>query len=97
MMRFTLVALALLATPACAQELMSREDTLEYIGSELADINENFQPQQTGLTVEAVKFAIERVMALRERLADNPYVRIESFSVGLPAGVSVDFTFPDES
>lgn len=77
-----------------------RDATVAEIAQEFAELNINFQRDwQMAITEDAAKAivdtAIRRVLALRDRLADNPYIRIASFSVGLPAGISVEFTFPD--
>ena len=91
-----IVALALLTTPACAQEIISQAETFDYIGSALADINQTYvMNQSSGPMADAMELAIDQVRALRDALAGNPYVRMDGFSVGFPAGISVDFTFPE--
>lgn len=79
---------------------VGRDATVAEIAEEFAELNLRFQQEwQMAVTEDAAQMvvdaAIKRVLALKDRLADNPYVRIASFSIGLPAGISVEFSFPD--
>lgn len=103
----TLVA-ALLSSPALAQssELQSwddltREAVIARISETLAEVNAPFAraaysntAASEGMLEGIIQAGIREVLALRDGLASNPYVRVSSFSVGFPAGVSVEFTFP---
>ena len=105
-----LLALAAVSTPVLAQyqqpeswssDDLTRETTIERISAILADINAPYlrAAYQTNTLSEAVMrdvldTSIREVLALRDNLASNPYVRVSSFSVGFPSGVSVEFTFP---
>jgi hypothetical protein len=86
---------------ASAQDTMTREQTYEEIARVLGQIEakQRMGMRPTGpaadLYARILRETIELVEGLRVRLASNPYVRMKGFSVGLPAGLSVDFEFKD--
>jgi hypothetical protein len=81
---------------------LSREATIDQVAAALARINENYQQDyiaavDAGAFLEPVFNAtLVQVVALRDAVASNPYVRISSFTItaGIPPSVSVEFTFP---
>ena len=107
MKRFFVVVLLMVNSSIAAAQVgttststVVRDATVAEIAQDIAELNINFQREwQMAMTADiaqdVVDSAIKRVLALRDRLADNPYIRIASFSIGLPAGISVEFTFPD--
>ncbi len=99
----TIAILAALNASASGQVPASQEETISLISEKLAAINEPFmqaysgQPIPTESVVEnLINNSIQRVLELREQLSGNLYVRLNSFAVGIPSGVSVEFTFPPE-
>ena len=38
--------------------------------------------------------AIQQVVAIRDNLAGNPYVRVSAFTVSIPCCIAVEFSFP---
>lgn len=89
--------LVLASYPTAAQE-MSREATLQLIGKTVAEINARTSEYQAGGWGQtSIDVAIQMAVDLRDRLSSNPYVRVSSVSVGIPYGVSFEFTFPDAS
>jgi methyl coenzyme M reductase gamma subunit len=94
----------LMATSSSAQQsLETREQALEEISRVLAEINEVMPATvalQTGaVSTSVLENAIDRALALamdlRDRLAGNPHIRVGSVQVGIPWGVSVEFTLPE--
>lgn len=87
------------AAPAFAQSLDSKEGTLDYVATSLAEIDQASKAIVAAASqdtiAERLKDALAKVSALRDTLRSNPYVQVAGFSVGLPAGVSVEFTFPE--
>jgi hypothetical protein len=85
------------ATPSYAQS-PSREKTMEKVAEALAEIaalnREWVMTHSTGDYLNMIDSAIGIINGLGAFLSDNPWLRVGGFSVGLPAGVSVDFVFP---
>lgn len=81
--------------------LESKEGTSAFVADKMAEITIEFQTdwQKAGITDEMTRRLIAstttRVLALRDALAGNRYVRVAGFSVGFPGGVSVEFTLPE--
>lgn len=81
---------------------LSREATFDQVSTALARISEGYRQDYTqaidaGTFLEPVFDAtLQQVVALRDAVASNPYVRISSFTItaGFPPSVSVEFTFP---
>jgi hypothetical protein len=97
---FALVLLAALAQPAASQTL-TKEETAQLVADQMAEINRVLPAamfmsgsMSDSVVKEAVDAATRIILRLRDSLATNPYIRVSSFTVGLPAGVSVEFTFP---
>lgn len=109
MLRNLAVSLLLLSTSAASAQPQNeaistvvRDVTIAEISKEFGELNMQFRTEwQMAMTEDAatavVEAAIKRVLALRDRLADNPYIRVASFSVGLPAGISVEFSLPEQA
>lgn len=87
------------AAPAWAQSLDTKESTLNYVATSLAEIDQASKELVAAANQETIaerlRDALAKVSALRDTLRNNPYVQVAGFSVGLPAGVSVEFTFPE--
>lgn len=104
-MRAVWAALTIVASSTAAMAQSATADsTTEIIADKMAEIHALFPAAQwngAGVSDEAIRSvteaAIKKVIELRDALASNPYVRVSSFSVGLPAGVSVEFTFPPKT
>jgi hypothetical protein len=108
--RSFIVALLLLvgsATGAGAQgvvstEHMTRDETVALVSQVLAEVQSNFPSPEQSLTLEPalvekiLKSATIQIMDLRDSLADNHFIQIQSFLINLPSGVSVEFVFPPE-
>lgn len=81
-------------------EDLSREATIAAVSDALAEINApfvraNYTSSNADFLEGMIDGAITQVLVLRDGLASNPYVRLSSFTVGFPWGVSVEFTFPE--
>ena len=84
-------------TPSFAQT-PSREETMAKVAESLAKIaalNREWQmANDTGDYLGMIDSAMGIINGLDSFLSDNPWLRVGGFSLGLPAGVSVDFVFP---
>ena len=85
-----------LSTGALAQ---GREETIAAASTRIAELQRSFTVEWHSASSDtaaamAVRSALTKVLELRDSLAGNPYVRVSSFSVGIPAGISVELTFP---
>ena len=104
-MRAVWAALAFVASSTAAIAQPATADAAsEIIADKMAEIHALFPATQwssAGVTDEAIRSmteaATKKVLELRDALASNPYVRVSGFSVGVPAGVSVEFTFPPKT
>ncbi len=105
--RSNLLLLALLVAcgGASAQEHkypqhLSQEETIELVSQTMADIQSAFPTIDQASTLEpaVVKNILVRatsmVLELRDDLLTNNYLRVASFSVDFPSGVTVQFSFP---
>lgn len=93
-MRVLLLSIALAGLfygPAAAQP-MTRAETYEEIARALQDIQTFAPAMHKSAGLDGILKAVE---ALRAKLANNPYIRVKGFSMGLPAGASVEFEFRD--
>ena len=83
-------------------ERLSRDETVALVSTVLAQVQSNFPSPEQSLTLEPalvekiLKSATIQIMDLRDALADNHFIQIQSFTVNLPSGVSVEFTFPPD-
>jgi len=102
---FMLACMCVLVSGAQAQTPMTKEATLLLVQENLSEIIEEYRTATSQAHLghamasastlrSALDVAIRRVVALRDSLAGNPYVRVASFSVGFPSGVNVEFQFP---
>ena len=88
-------------TPQSTEHL-SRDETVSLVSTVLAEVQSNFPSPEQSLTLEPalvekiLKSATIQIMDLRDALADNHFIQIQSFTVNLPSGVSVEFTFPPD-
>ncbi|MFB9979255.1 hypothetical protein ACFSQQ_13650 [Mesorhizobium kowhaii] len=96
--------IGLLAYPALAQHQMSREETIAQVATDVAFIEETLPSYQisNGEVApeelrENLQKAVTRAMDLRDRLASNPFVRVSGISVGFPAGLTIQLSFPDQA
>lgn len=109
MKKLLLVAVAglMAVSGASAQSLgrteeLSREQTVQLIGHVLANVQSSFPSPAQALSLERavveqlLQSATSQIMDLRDALSDNNHIQIQSFSIDLPSGVSVEFVFPPE-
>lgn len=87
-----------LSTPQDWSDL-TKAATIEAVSDALAEINKPFAiTNGTGYPVgywgmeQTINDAIIQMVNLRDTLSSNPYVRVSSFTVGFPWGVSVEFS-----
>jgi hypothetical protein len=79
---------------------LTREQTVEMVSQIMSNIQAAFPTieQASSLEPAMVKGILMRattmVLELRDDLANNPYLRVSSFAVDFPSGVSVEFSFP---
>lgn len=81
---------------------LTRDATLDQVATALARISEDYRTDyqtavDAGAFLEPVFNAtLDQVVALRDAVASNPYVRISSFTItaGFPPSVSIEFSFP---
>jgi hypothetical protein len=87
---------------AASTEHLSRNETVALVSRVLADVQSNFPSPEQSLTLEEtlvekiLNSATIQVMDLRDSLADNHFIQIQSFAINLPSGVLVTFVFPPE-
>jgi hypothetical protein len=85
---------ASLAT-AHAQQ-MTKEETLKELSSQLAKIQERLTQQTMARPASyqsAIEEAIKQASAVRDYFADNRYIKVTGFSVGIPPSISVNVDF----
>lgn len=97
-MRFIAALLIGIVLPGAASA-QTREETIAQTSVRIAQMQRRFAVDWQAAASDtaaatAVNLALTQVLALRDSLAGNPYVRVSSFSVGIPAGISVELTFP---
>lgn len=88
------VAFAMLLASHAIAFGQSRDAALRDISETLARANElapGGQAVAHASAADSINDAIKLVVELKDRLANNPYVRITSVSVGIPWGISVEF------
>jgi hypothetical protein len=79
---------------------LSRQQTVELIAHVLSEIQANFPSATQALSLEQdvvrrqLEISTTKIMDLRDALSDNVHIRILTFSIDLPSGVSVEFDFP---
>lgn len=82
---------------------LTRQQTVDLIAHVLAEVQANFPSANQALSLEqaVVEHKLARsttqIMDLRDALSDNNHIRILTFSIDLPSGVSVAFDFPPTS
>jgi hypothetical protein len=81
---------------------LTRQQTVDLIAHVLADVQANFPSPDQALSLEQavvqtqLAVSTTKIMDLRDALSDNGHIRILTFSIDLPSGVSVQFDFPPE-
>ena len=81
---------------------IDRETTIQRVSEEVAAASARFQREVMAAANDpddlqkAIADAVAVLLGLRDFLAQNPFVRLNSFSVGIPSGLTVEFTFPSE-
>lgn len=87
----------------------TREETFKFLSQELSQMNADAQDlQRLGAypattsqledqIQERVGNLLERANRVRDYLAGNPHVQVTGFSITIPWGVSLEFTFPPRS
>jgi hypothetical protein len=102
-MKQVVVAILLMCAFTCAGHAQERtkEETLALVSERMASIQKDSSTFQqtyanydTGTITRKLNEIVKMVSDLRDELSGNPYVRVSSFNVGLPFGVSVEFSFP---
>lgn len=83
-----------LITPTSAQQPLTRDETLAVIARSMDEIQKT-QINATPLSYFAYEAHLKRISDLKDKLRDNPYVRVKGFTIGFPSGASVDFEFKD--
>jgi hypothetical protein len=79
---------------------LTEDQTVEIVSQKLSDIQEEFPTIAQASTLEPAVVkrilvrALSMVMELRGELANSPYLRVSSFAVDFPSGVSVEFSVP---
>lgn len=96
--------IGLSACPALAQHQMNREETIAQVAADIAFIEETLPSYRISngeiapeVLRENLRRAITRAIALRDRLASNPYVRVSGLTIGYPAGLTIQLSFPDQT
>ena len=103
----SMMVLVAISAPAFAQsvgktEALNREATVNLISKALAQVQSNFPSPAQALTLEPavvekiLKAATAQIMDLRDALSDNHYIQVRWFSVDIPSGVTVQFSFPSK-
>lgn len=93
------LAALLISSSIALSQPMTREQTYDELSKRIGEIHNSLKQSvpmnsATGDDVHArIKDAIAKIEALRAYFADNRYVKISGFSVGLPAGVSINVDF----
>jgi hypothetical protein len=102
-----LILLIAALSPTLAQSIgktaqLNREETVALISKALTEVQSNFPSPAQSLSLEPaavqkiLKSATTQILNLRDELSDNNYIQVQSFSIDLPSGVSVQFSFPPE-
>lgn len=82
--------------------MLTRQQTVDLIAHVLAEVQANFPSPNQALSLEQavvqtqLAISTTKIMDLRDALSDNKHIRILSFAIDLPSGVSVQFDFPAE-
>lgn len=96
-----LIASLIWIIPVHAQELKTRDETVDYISRELAKINSlvsklesgSIESMSSGYAEDLIDGAISRAMEMKQVLEDNPYARVNGVTIGIPWGISVEIEF----
>lgn len=102
-MRYTLLLIFVLTGGVAQATELTREQTMELVAQKVADIQKAATPAMSLEYMDSasrsdiaskISDVMKKLDALRTLLATNPYIRVSGFTVGVPAGVTIDFIFP---
>ncbi|MDP9791385.1 hypothetical protein [Agrobacterium tumefaciens] len=95
-MKLFLAAFAFTAFCASTTLAQTRDETLKIIGDATVTLNEvnkaMMASENSSVAADLFKDALKKVSDLQDQLKDNPYVRLSSFRVNVPWGISIEFT-----
>ena len=96
-MKTAAIICLLTLTSAQMSFAQTRDETLKMISDTIADANETREVMQgaypASVVSERIEDSLKKIADLRDRLESNPYVRVISFTVSIPFGLSIDLEF----